>query len=102
MLLSRLLFLADKCHKYSPIADAWYQTTRMRTKRYGHIAIPLNQEEIWILGGIDESGRPQVSSEIFRDDSFIDGPALPEPMVHFCGFQLNSTHHFVGMRMIGG
>lgn len=63
----------------------------------GHaVAVEAAHEEIWILGGQDNDGRPRTSTEIFKDGAFISGPELPEPMSHFCTARLNSTHLFVG------
>ena len=68
----------------------------MRVGRWRHLALPLNDDEVWILGGDDSSQYPMITTEIYQNGAFRDGPDMPESASVFCGVQVNASHLFIG------
>lgn len=60
------------------------------------MGLEVGYKEYWIFGGRTNDTTYLTSTEIYKEDEFIVGPDLLEPMGFHSAAMINYTHLFIG------
>ena len=62
------------CWEYDPLIQEWIPAGQMRVDRVAAAYAEMTDGSFWIVSGTQ--GEPQLTSEIYIDDEFVEGPEL--------------------------
>jgi N-acetylneuraminic acid mutarotase len=93
------LKVTSQCDVYDPVSDSWTLLADMPLA-VTHAGVAVSEGEVWFVGGFagDNPGAP--TAEVWRynveKDTWIRGPALPEPRGSGALVELDGALHFFG------